>query len=152
VATIKPSDLIATKLSDNPYVLCASPSYIARFGAPSTLGDLVGHPCIKLHAMDTWPLKRGSGVERVHIQGPLSANTVDAVRAACIAGVGIAMMTYWDVRRQLEREELKRIVLTDAEPDELGIWAVFPTRRQMPVRVRGFIDALRERLRAGSAV
>ena len=72
----------------------------------------------------------------------------DAVRAACIAGVGIAMLTYWDVHEQIERGELKRIVLTDVEPLEVGIWAVFQTRTQMPARVRAFIDALRDRLLA----
>jgi DNA-binding transcriptional LysR family regulator len=151
VAPMKPSDMVATKLSDNPYILCASPAYIARFGRPATIGDLMSRPCIKLHAMDTWPFRRNGELDRVRIGGPLSVSTVDAVRAACLAGVGIAMMTYWDVHEQLEREELKRIVLADAEPDELGIWAVFPSRRYMPVRVRAFIDALRDRLHMGSA-
>jgi len=149
VAPMKPSDMVATKLADNPYVLCASPTYIARFGAPLSLADLASRPCIKLHAMDYWPFKKGSEPVRAHIQGPLSANTVDAVRAACMAGVGIAMMTFCDVRKQLEREELKLVTLADAQPQELGIWAVFPTRKQMPVRVKSFIDALRERLQSG---
>jgi DNA-binding transcriptional LysR family regulator len=151
VAPMKPSDMIASKLSDNPYVLCASPAYIARFGGPANISDLAGHPCIKLHAMDTWPFRRGGELDRVRIEGPLAASTVDAVRAACLAGVGIAMMTYWDVYAQIERGELKRIVLADAEPGELGIWAVFPSRRHVPGRVRAFIDALRERLLAGAA-
>jgi DNA-binding transcriptional LysR family regulator len=151
VAPMKPSDMIATRLADNPYTLCASPTYIARFGEPTTTTDLLGHRCIKLHAMDTWPFRRGSELERVRVGGPFSTSTVDAVRAACVAGVGIAMMTYWDVYKQIEREELKRLVLTDAEPMELGIWAVFPTRKHMPARVRIFIDAVRERLLAGVA-
>jgi DNA-binding transcriptional LysR family regulator len=151
VAPMKPSDLIATKLADNPYVVCASPDYIARFGAPLTIDELVSHPCIKLNVMDTWPMKRAGNQERVRIDGPLSANTVDAVRAACVAGVGVAMMTYWDVREQLKRKELEQIVLADAEPDELGIWAVFPTRIHMPSRVRAFIDVLRERLLSNAA-
>ena len=150
VSPMKPSDMIATRLADNPYVLCASPAYIARFGAPATTSDLVAHPCIKLHAMDTWPFRRGEELERVRIDGPLSASTVDAVRAACIAGVGLAVMTYWDVREQIERGELTRIILTDAEPSELGIWAVFLTRTHMPSRVRAFIDALRKRLLAST--
>jgi DNA-binding transcriptional LysR family regulator len=150
VALMKPSDMIATRLADNPYTLCASPGYIARFGEPTTTGDLVGHPCIKLHAMDTWPFMRDGELHRVRVSGPLSASTVDAVRAACIAGAGIAMMTYWDVHKLIEREELKRIILADVEPVEIGIWAVFPTRAHMPVRTRAFIDALRERLLAGT--
>jgi DNA-binding transcriptional LysR family regulator len=150
VAPIKPSDLVATRLADNPYTLCASPAYIARFGEPGTTGDLARHRCIKLHAMETWPFRRGGELDRIRVGGPLSASTVDAVRAACMAGVGVAMMTYWDVHEQLARKELKRLVLADAEPMELGIWAIFPTRRQMPVRVRAFIDLLRERLLAGT--
>lgn len=82
----------------------------------------------------------------MRVNGPLSASTVDAVRAACVAGVGIAMMTYWDVHDHIARGELQPIVLTDAAPREVGVWAVFPTRSHMPARVRAFIDALRERM------
>jgi len=151
VAVMKPSDMIATRVADNPFTLVASPAYVARFGEPATTGDLVGHPCVKLHAMDTWPFMRDGEMHRVRVSGPLSASTVDAVRAACIAGVGIAMLTYWDVHKLVERGELKRIILTDVSPLEIGIWAVFPTRTHMPARVRAFIDALRERLLASKA-
>jgi DNA-binding transcriptional LysR family regulator len=94
VAVMKPSDMITTRVADNPFTLIASPGYIARFGEPATTDDLVGHPCIKLHAMETWPFTRGGEMHRVRISGPLSANTVDAVRAACLAGAGVAMLTY----------------------------------------------------------
>ena len=97
----------------------------------------------------TWPFTRGGEIHRVRISGPLSASTVDAVRMVRIAGVGIAMLTYWDVHEQIARGELRHIVLADAEPLEVGIWAVFPTRAQMPAPVRAFIGALRDRLLAG---
>ena len=42
------------------------------------------------------------------------------------------------------------IVLADVKPLEIGIWAVFPTRRHMPARVRALIDALRDRVLAGA--
>ncbi|MDR3461940.1 MAG: LysR family transcriptional regulator [Beijerinckiaceae bacterium] len=152
VAVMKPSDMIATKVADNPFTLIASPGYVARFGEPTTTDDLVGHPCIKLHAMDHWPFTRNGETHRVRISGPLSVSTVDAVRAACVAGVGIAMLTYWDVNKQIARGDLKPIVLADANPLEVGIWAVFPTRAHMPARVRAFIDALRNRLLADADV
>ena len=144
VAVMKSSDIIATKVADNPFTLIASPGYVARFGAPSTTEDLAGHPCIKLHAMDTWPFTRSGEIYRVRITGPLSASTVDAVRAACIAGVGIALLTYWDVYKQIEQGELERIVLSDVKPLEVGIWAVFPTRTQMPARGEGLYRRLCE--------
>lgn len=65
VALMKPSDLITTKVAHNPFTLCASPDYVARFGEPATTEDLVGHPCIKLHAMDTWPFMRDGEMHRV---------------------------------------------------------------------------------------
>ena len=151
VAEMKPSDMIATRVADNPFTLIASPGYIARFGQPATTEDLIRHPCIRLHAMDTWPFTRAGEMHRVRISGPFSASTVDAVRAACIAGVGIALLTYWDVHEQVARGELQRIVLADVEPREVGIWAVFPTRAHMPGRVRAFIDALRDRCLPGSS-
>lgn len=150
VAEMKPSDMIATRVADNPFTLIASPGYITRFGQPNTTGELGDHPCIKLHAMDTWPFTRGGEMHRVRTSGPFSASTVDAVRAACIAGVGIAMLTYWDVHKQIARGELQCIVLADVEPLEVGIWTVVPTRSHMPVRVRAFIDALRDRCSPGS--
>lgn len=146
VAAMKPSDMIATRVADNPFILCASPQYVARFGAPATTADLVGHPCIKLYAMDHWPFTRGGESYRVRIDGRFSASTVDAVRAACIAGAGIAMLTHWDVHEEIARGVLQRIALTDVQPLEVGIWAVFPTRTYMPARVRAFIDVLRGRL------
>lgn len=145
VAEMKPSDMIATKVADNPFMLIAAPRYLARFGAPAVVEDLVSHPCLKLHAMDYWPFTRGGEMHRVKVAGPMAASTVDAVRAACIAGVGLAMLTYWDVREQLDRGELQQIVLADVDPLKVGIWAVYPTRTQMPARVRAFIDALRDR-------
>lgn len=146
VAPMKPSDMIATRLADNPYILCASPAYIARSGGPAATDDLARHSCIKLHAMDSWPFRRSGQPDRIRVDGAFSANTVDAVRAACLAGAGIAMLTYWDVREQIERGELERVALSDAEPAELGIWAVFPSRQHKPARVAAFTDALRERL------
>jgi DNA-binding transcriptional LysR family regulator len=148
VAVMKPSDMIATRVADNPYTLCAAPAYLARFGVPATAADLVGHPCLKLHAMDHWTFTRDGETHQLRIGGPFSASTVDAVRAACVAGVGIAMLTYWDVHEQIARGELVRIALMDVEPLEVGIWAVFPSRTHLPARVRAFIDGLRDRLHA----
>lgn len=148
VGVMKPSDLIATRIADNPLTLCASPAYIARFGRPETSQELASHPCIRLHGYDLWPFKRGAETHRVRIAGSLSANTLDAVRAACVAGAGITIMSYWDVYREIERGELRPITLADVEPYEGGMWAVFSTRTHMPGRVRAFIQALRARLAA----
>jgi DNA-binding transcriptional LysR family regulator len=146
VAPLQPSELISARLADNPRILCASPAYIARFGKPDTLSELANHPCLRLHGMSEWPFIVDGEVKRIRVVGPFSASSVDAVRSACLAGLGIAMTTYWDVGKLLDRRELVSIELADALPDRLAIWAVYPSRRYTPPRVRALVEALKERL------
>lgn len=146
VSPLEPSGMVATNLAANPRILCASPAFIARFGAPKIIAALGNCPCIRLHGVESWPFVRNGGIERVRVQGPMSTSTVDAVRAAAIAGVGVAMLTHWDVYRDLRRGTLEQIALSDAALDTLNIWAIFPSRKQMPRRLRALIDALRAKL------
>lgn len=146
VSPLETSELVATKLAENPRVLCASPDYIARFGQPTSVENLVSFPCLTLHGIDTWPFRVSEELKLVPVRGPLVASSVDALRSACLSGVGLALLTYWDVWQSLERGELTPISLSDAEPDELGIWAVFPSRRYLPKRVKALIETLRSNL------
>lgn len=146
VSPLAPSGLVATRLADNPRVLCAAPSYLRTFGSPANTGDLGSHACLILQGQDDWRFVVDGVVRGVRVSGPMTANSVDAIRSACIEGAGLALLTYWDVRRQIEEGSLVRIDLADAVPDQLGIWAVFPTRQHVPPRVRALIDVLRARL------
>ena len=70
------------------------------------------------------------------------AYIVEAVRTASRQGLGLAMLTYWDVRDDLAAGSLRLVELTDATPEQLFISAVLPTRRQVPCRVRRFLERL----------
>lgn len=146
VATLQASELVAVRLVDNPRILCAAPSYLATHGSPERLIDLDAHACLTLHAMDAWPFERAGHPIAKRVKGRLEASSIDAVHAACIAGAGLALMTYWDVAQELSDNTLAAITLADAEPEQLAIWAVLPTRQHMPARVRHFIDALKGEL------
>jgi DNA-binding transcriptional LysR family regulator len=148
VATLQVSELVAVKLADNPRVLCAAPSYLAEHGCPERLVDLDEHTCLTLHAMDAWPFTQGGKPVAKRIGGRLAANSVDTVRGACMAGAGLALLTYWDVARDLTDGTLVEVTLADAEPELLAIWAVLPTREHTPARVRRFLDVLKEELAA----
>jgi DNA-binding transcriptional LysR family regulator len=52
-------------------------------------------------------------------------------------------MTYWDVWQCLENGSLERIELSDVTLRDLGIWAVYPTRQQLPKRIRALINQLK---------
>lgn len=142
IATLRDSALVARPLADNPRVVCASPDYLVRRGVPTVLDDLRGHACIALHGMPYWPFVRQGESVSVRAQAAFSANSVEAVRTACRQGLGLAMLTYWDIREELLDGRLVQVALADVTPERLAISAVLPTRQQVPHRVRVFLERL----------
>ena len=80
------------------------------------------------------------------IGGRLTASSADALRAACLAGTGLALLTYWDIADDLAQGDIVEVALQDADPISLAIWAVLPARHHMPAHVRCFIEELRASL------
>ncbi|MBI6743288.1 LysR family transcriptional regulator [Pseudomonas syringae] len=146
IATIRDSALVARSLAPNPRVVCASPDYLARHGQPSILEELRQHPCITLHAMPYWPFIREGEPVAIRAQGAFSANSVEAVRTACKQGLGLAMLTYWDVQQEIREGSLLQIHFEDVIPEQLSVTAVLPTRQRVPHRVRLFVDRLEAEL------
>lgn len=142
IATLRDSTLVATTLAPNPRVVCASPTYLAQWGTPTVLDDLNHHQCIALHGMPYWPFTHGENAVAIRAQGAFSANSVEAVRTASKQGLGLAMLTYWDIRNELAEGSLVMVNLEDVLPEQLSIMAVLPTRQQVPHRVRVFVEHL----------
>lgn len=148
VATLEDSELVARRIAANPRVICASPRYLARHGVPSRLADLDAHQCIVLHAVPRWPLVVDGELQRRRMNARVTTSNVDAARTAAMQGLGLAMLAYWDVHRQLGDGELLGVTLEDASMEDLSVWAVMPTRRYLPTRVKVFLDALEQALAA----
>ncbi|WP_034105516.1 LysR family transcriptional regulator [Pseudomonas lurida] len=147
IATLRDSTLVATNLASNPRVVCASPAYLAQWGTPSRLDDLNHHQCIALHGMPYWPFTQGENAVAIRAQGAFCANSVEAVRTASKQGLGLAMLTYWDIRNELSEGSLVMVNLEDVLPEQLSITAVLPTRQQVPYRVRVFVEHLEAELK-----
>jgi DNA-binding transcriptional LysR family regulator len=147
IAPLKESELIAKLVTPNPRVLCASPAYLKRMGVPQKLDDLSGHDRIRLTSMPRWPFVVEGQVRWVRPEGRFFCNSVEGVRTACVQGMGIAMLSYFDLRTELADGSLVVINLSDAQPEELSIWAIMPTRRYLPMRVRVFLESLERSLR-----
>jgi DNA-binding transcriptional LysR family regulator len=153
VATLEDSELVAKRIVSNPRVICASPRYLQRQGVPFRLADLDDHQCIVLHAVPRWPVIAQGDLQRRRVNARVTTSNVDAARTAAMQGLGLAMLTYWDVHQQLSDGSLVRVSLEDATMEDLSVWAVMPTRRYVPTRVKVFLDALERELarRAASA-
>ena len=132
-----------------PQLLVASGSYLSRKGKPKTLADLAQHECL-VNAMKSptsyWNFTGPEGAIRVRVKGSMRANFGEPLRHAALLGHGISMHPDYMVARDL-REELLQIVLPAYQPIGLEIYAVYPSRHNMPGRVRLFLDFLREEFR-----
>ncbi|PHN24784.1 LysR family transcriptional regulator [Pseudomonas sp. ICMP 460] len=147
IATLRDSTLVATTLAPNPRVVCASPAYLAQWGTPTVLDDLNHHQCIALHGMPYWPFTKGGTSVTLRAHGAFSANSVEAVRTASKQGLGLAMLTYWDIRNELAEGSLAVVNLEDVLPEQLSITAMLPTRQHVPHRVRVFVEHLEAELK-----
>ncbi|MBK4993325.1 LysR family transcriptional regulator [Pseudomonas sp. S37] len=146
VAPLADSELVARKLAPNPRVLCASPAYLQRHGQPGTLAALEQHACIMLQAVPRWPFVVDGALQYRRMQARVSTSSVDAVRSAAVQGLGVAMLAYWDVFQHIRDGLLVEVPLQDAQMEQLAIWAVMPTRRYVPARVKVFLAALESAL------
>lgn len=146
IAPLDNSELVAKRITPSARILCAAPSYLQRRGHPATLAQLETHDCIVLRAIDRWPFVVNGKLQRKRLNGRLHTTSVEAVRTAAIQGLGVAMLTYWDVFEQLREGSLIQIELQDAAMEDLSVWAVTPTRRYVPSRVKIFLAALEHEL------
>jgi len=90
------SGLVAARIGEIHWVICASPTYLSTHGTPVAPDDLAKHDCIAFEGLQmvrTWPFERGTDAKTVAIRSRFAANTADAVIEAAIAGIGIARLT-----------------------------------------------------------
>ena len=149
IGDLDDSTLVARRLATNRRVVCASPAYLARHGAPQTPSDLATHECLLLVGsqgrQDTWRFRDGNGEVAVRVAGRIESNQGELLRDAAVAGLGIALHSTWHVCEDLRAGRLQ-VVLPDHPLPETGIHAVMPQRRLVPPRVRAFVDFLADRL------
>lgn len=137
--------VIARPLAPNRRLLCASPAYLARHGAPRTPAELAQHSCIGIRqggeAYNTWRLASGKRSETIKVRGALSTNDGEIAVNWALAGHGIVMRAEWDIARYLRSGRLQQ-VLAQWQTPPADIHAVYPQRHQVSGRVRAFVDFL----------
>ncbi|MDE1149768.1 MAG: LysR family transcriptional regulator [Azospirillaceae bacterium] len=144
IAELKDSTLVGSTLARNPRLLCASPNYLGRRGTPRCLADLADHDCVTTTGTMHFPFMTDGGERAVRIPARLTASSIEGVHEACLAGVGLAVLSTWHAKPDIEAGRLTPIVLQDGAPKELTITALFPTNRQVLPKVRVFLDMLRQ--------
>ena len=150
VGTLPDSSLVATRIGYVGRVLCASPDYLARFGVPERPDDLKRHECIAFSALtpgdERWLFFKDGEDIVTDIRPRLIVNTAEAAVTAAAAGIGIARVLSYQVSAQVASGALA-VVLADYEPASLPMSLVYPGQRQVPLKLRAFLDFAAPRLR-----
>ncbi|MGE3678142.1 MAG: LysR family transcriptional regulator, partial [Burkholderiales bacterium] len=107
IAELADSSLAARKLAPNRRVVCASPAYLERHGAPRTPAELTRHNCLipnwEHDFSMSWDYREPSGKSgSVRVRGRYACDNWEVLRDWALAGLGIALKSTWDVRSQLE--------------------------------------------------
>ncbi|MDX1540216.1 MAG: LysR family transcriptional regulator [Geminicoccaceae bacterium] len=149
---LQDSSLIARKLTANTMVVAASRGYWDRFGRPARPADLSHHRCITYtynRNPREWPFVDGDGRRiTVRVGGTLQTNNGDISLCAALAGLGVVRLPRFICGPKLASGELEA-VLEHAAPPPSSIYALYPHNRHLSVKVRVFVDFLRQRFGEG---
>ncbi|QBR03483.1 LysR family transcriptional regulator [Paraburkholderia pallida] len=150
-----PQDMIAVPFGDRQrFAVVGSPTYFERHKPPRTPADLTAHQCIRSRmpsgSIYQWEFERHGETMRIDGAGAITLNDASLMLAAARAGLGLAYLSEWDVRGDLEAGTLVR-VLEDWTPPFDGLCLYYPGRRHVPAGLRALIEMIREYADANSA-
>jgi DNA-binding transcriptional LysR family regulator len=142
------SSLIARKLCTPATILCASPGYLEKHGAPQTPRDLIGHNCLVYTyatPLSVWNFVDQNGKEDVvRISGRFQADSGDALLALVLRDGGVVLGPDYLVEDDLKAGRLIRL-LPEYATAETAVHAVYPHSRHLSAKTRTFIDFLASR-------
>jgi len=140
--------LVARRLASLCRGLVAAPAYLDAHGRPRTFDDLRSHECLLYSYQESgsaWRFPRSGGTRDVRVQGRLRVNNGDALLAAAVAGMGIALLPTFICAEALRSGHLEKVLPGWRDIGDSAIYAVYPARRNLSPKVRVFVDFLSER-------
>lgn len=144
IADLADSSLAARRIMPIARSLVASPGYLERRGTPDSPAALEDHCVLNYGALQggiTTQLTRGKHVQRVRTRGPVTADSGDFLLEMAVAGLGVTLVPDFIARDELAAGRLVR-VLGDWSPPPIAAHALFAQSRNMPLRLRRFVDFL----------
>ncbi|PRC92805.1 LysR family transcriptional regulator [Solimicrobium silvestre] len=138
------STLVARRLSSQRMVICAAPSYLAKYGKPGSADELSQHVGIaygRSGRVKPWLMRDSAGqIQKPQIDIRLMFDDLQAITDAAIAGAGLAWLPCWLMAKHSRAGELE-LVMND-NMLEVEIYAVWPKSHYLPTKTRVAIDAL----------
>ncbi|WP_208246714.1 LysR family transcriptional regulator (plasmid) [Rhizobium sp. T1470] len=149
VGKLPDSSMISTRVASIRQVLCASPSYLEMRGVPKTPTDLSSHECVTYDDLvlgSNWNFHSVGAPQIIPIPSRLVVNSGEAAVSAATAGAGIARVLSYQIDDLVNSGAL--VTLLEAyEPSAIPVSFVYPSQRQVPLKLRAFLDFSVPRLR-----
>lgn len=144
IARLPSSSLVSRRLSSTRMILCASPAYLKTHGTPRQPSELAGHAILAYSLLsmgDSWEFEGPQGPVAVKVEPRMRSNSGDTCRAVALRHQGLVIQPSF-----LVGDDVKSGALVELMPDyrsiEMGIYAMYPTRKHVLPKVRLLIDYL----------
>ncbi|NDZ18552.1 LysR family transcriptional regulator [Variovorax sp. WS11] len=149
---IPDSSMVARRIATTRWTLCAAPRYLAKAGVPRTVEDLRAHNCLNFLAgsfRSTWPMQVRGDAAAIEVKGNIGSNSAELLRSFAGEGMGIARLSELLVGADLASGRLVRVLEAFQHEAEEPLFVVYPSKRNLSLRVRAFLDFLNDKFKAG---
>ena len=147
VGDLPDSSLVSVRLADNRRLCVATPKYLQQHGTPKHPNELHKFDCLMLSGDGSqsrgWVFSVDGEVQHLRPGGPLDCSDGQMLHEWALAGYGIAWRSTWEVEGDIAAGRLVQVLADFAAPPN-GIYAVFPQRKHLPLRVRLWVDYLKQ--------
>jgi len=148
VGSLEDSTYIARRLSAMEFYIVASPRYLEKNSLPKTPQQLIDHSCLifpRGGQNSNWFFKRKQKTQKVSISGRHLITQSAATKQCALAGMGLALLPDWLVKKEIEQGELVKLFddyQVTATDYDAAIWILYPSREFLPAKVKLFSDFL----------
>lgn len=147
------STLIAERLMQTRYYVCASPNYLKRYNRLEKPSDLQQHNCLLFPIAGfrtRWIFRTKNGeISEIPVCGSTVISNAIALQECALAGMGLALLPNWLVDENLQTGKLVNVFPdyeVTATDFNTAAWFIYPNRSYVPLKVRVFIDFLKKNI------
>lgn len=146
IGELHDSSLVAIKVGLTRRITVATPAYLALHGTPEHPNDLNQHQCVvytRLATRNKWHFLHDKKEIVVTVNGRFETNNSEGVREAVKSGLGIGVVPSWLLSNEIQQGDLT-VLLHKFEPTQLPMYAVYPSRKFVPLKVKALIEFLKQ--------
>jgi DNA-binding transcriptional LysR family regulator len=148
------TSLESTRLAPIGKHIYATPEYLEQNGRPENLDDLADHNCLIYSSSSTgkdgWELSNGQISKRVDVKGNFISNNGNMLIQAVRAHSGLALLPDFICKPDLDAGNLVR-VLPEFGVENVWLYALYPSSKMMPPKVKVFLEFLEKYMPACAA-